>query len=225
VLISGLFFFLVIMASNLVNVVLVARKSSPVLLGEQTVRARADLVDFTRLQTESNPAIHNLNIPASLTLTSLMCSRLVLSLHQHNTDVRRSIAGYGNSFVTSNPGPNSVARPSIVSLRTRARQPSRPGLEEYLAALGPTEHEHEDDDGESRDSPTTAVEEGSRESLNDKFRYTVQFDPTVAADPVSVPPDPTPEVERIDEMIARRPPTRQGRRESVVSFVSADSIV
>jgi len=154
-----------------------------------------------------------------------MCSRLVLSLHQHNTDVRRSIAGYGNSFVTSNPSPNSIARPSVVSLRTRARQPSRPGLEEYLAALGPTEHEQEDNDGESRDSPTTAMEEGSRESLNDKFRYTVQLDPTVAADPVSVPPDPTPEVERIDEMIARRPPTRQGRRESVVSFVSAHSIV
>jgi len=179
------------------------------------------------LLAESNPAIHNLNVPASLTLTSLMCSRLVLSLHQHNTDVRRSIAGYGNSFVTSNPGPGnpSIARPSVVSLRTRARQPSRPGLDEYLATLGPTEQENEDDDGESRDSPTTALEEGSRESLSDKFRYTVQFDPTIAADPASNPPIPLPEVERLDEVIARRPPTRQGRRESIVSFVSAHSIV
>ncbi|GAA5830227.1 hypothetical protein JCM3766R1_002831 [Sporobolomyces carnicolor] len=50
---DGLFFFSVIMAANLVNVILVVSQTSP--------------------------ALKNFNIPASLTLTSLMCSRLVLS--------------------------------------------------------------------------------------------------------------------------------------------------
>ncbi|GAA6022796.1 hypothetical protein JCM11491_006409 [Sporobolomyces phaffii] len=153
---DGLFFFLVIMAANIVNVVLEASQTSP--------------------------AIKNLNIPASITLTSLMCSRLVLSLHQHNSDVRRSQAGYGGGtldhITSGGPGPASLARPSQISYRTRPRTTSRSHLDDCVEAADDDNDDDDDDgvdaDGETTEGNTTAheAEAGSSDSVDDdKVRY------------------------------------------------------
>ncbi|GAA5990088.1 hypothetical protein JCM5350_001095 [Sporobolomyces pararoseus] len=214
--IYGLFFFTVIVAANLVNVILVVSQSSP--------------------------ALKNFNIPASLTLTSLMCSRLVLSLHQHNADVRRSMGGGGGTLdrITSNPGP-SVVRQSQISCRSNTRKPSRSRLDECTEEEEEAEGEGEGDD--DTDASATAREAESSESFNDKFKCTIQLEsiPSVGGEPVVVSsnlatptkdstflsPPSTPRTPQMQETRSRSPTTvsTSRRRDSSVSFVFPEEIV
>ncbi|GAA5958202.1 hypothetical protein JCM3765_002846 [Sporobolomyces pararoseus] len=204
---DGLFFFSVIVAANLVNVILVASQTSP--------------------------ALKNFNIPASLTLTSLMCSRLVLSLHQHNADVRRSLGGGAGTLerITSNPGP-SVVRQSQISCRSHTRKPSRSRLDDC------TEEEREEAEGEGDDdTDATTREAESSESFNDKFKCTVQLEstdplehvPSLARvkDSTLLSPPSTPRTSEMQETRSRSPTTvsTSRRRDSSVSFVFPEEVV
>ncbi|GAA6060134.1 hypothetical protein JCM10212_001431 [Sporobolomyces blumeae] len=137
---DGLFFFLVIMAANLINVVFAA---------------------------QSNLAQKNYNVPAALTLTSLMASRLVLSLHQHNHDVRQSMLGAPPNTldrITSNPR-ISTGRPSALVARSHARRESCIRLGEIDPGCSMQTR------STPRGSPRPLDPSSSHESLTDKSGY------------------------------------------------------